>query len=88
MKKSRYTREQISFALRKASSGTPVADACRLMRVSEASYYVWKKKQGKLGLNDICELRQLRDENPRLKRLLANLTLDKHILEEVNAKEL
>jgi len=87
MKKSRYTEEQIAFALRQAESGTPVADVCRQMGVSEASFYVWKKKYGKLGLTEIRELRQLRDENARLKRLVADLTLDKHILGEVIRKK-
>ncbi len=88
MKKSRYTEEQIAFALRQAESGTPVADVCRQMGISEASFYVWKKKYGKLGLTEIRELRQLRDENARLKRLVADLTLDKHILGEVIRKKL
>ena len=88
MKKSRYTEEQIAFALRQAEGGTPVADVCRQMGVSEASFYVWKKKYGKLGLTEIRELRQLRDENARLKGLVADLTLDKHILGEVIAKKL
>jgi len=88
MKKSRYTEEQIAFALRQAESGTPVADVCRQMGVSEASFYLWKKKYGKLGLTEIRELRQLRDENARLKRLVADLTLDKHILGEVIRKKL
>jgi putative transposase len=57
MKKSRYTEEQIAFALRQADAGTPVADVCRQMGVSEASFYVWKKKYGKLGLTEIRELR-------------------------------
>ena len=83
MKKSRYTDEQIAFALRQAEGGSPVADVCRQMGVSEASFYVWKKKYGQLGLTEIRELRQLRDENARLKRLVADLTLDKHILGEV-----
>lgn len=87
MKKSRYTEEPIAFALRQAESGTPVADVCRQMGVSEASLYVWKK-YGKLGLTEIRELRQLRDENVRLKRLVADLTLDKHILGEVIRKKL
>jgi putative transposase len=87
MKKSRYTEEQIAFALRQAEGGTPVADVCRQVGVSEASFYVWKKKYGKLGLTEIRELRQLRDENARLKRLVADLTLDKHILGEVIAKK-
>ena len=88
MKKSRYTEEQITYALRQAESGTPVADVCRQLGVSEASFYVWKKKYGKLGMTEIRELRQLRDENSRLKRLVADLTLDKHILGEVIRKKL
>ena len=56
------------------------------MGVSEASFYLWKKKYGKLGLTELRELRQLRDENARLKRLVADLTLDKHILGEVVQK--
>jgi putative transposase len=87
MKKSRYTEEQIAFALRQAEGGSPVADVCRQMGVSEASFYVWKKKYGQLGLTEIRELRQLRDENARLKRLVADLTLDKHILGEVIRKK-
>lgn len=76
MKKSRYTEEQITYALRQAESGTPVADVCRQLGVSEASFYVWKKKYGKLGMSEIRELRQLREENSRLKRLVADLKLD------------
>ena len=88
MKKKRYTDEQITYALRQAEAGTPVADICRQLGVSEASFYLWKKKFGKLGMTEIRELRQLRDENARLKRLVADLTLDKHILEEVVRKKL
>jgi putative transposase len=88
MKKSRYTEEQIAFALRQAEGGTPVADVCRQMGVSEAPFYVWKKRYGKFGLTEIRELRQLRDENTRLKRPVADLTLDKQILGEVIRKKL
>ena len=88
MKRSRFTEEQISYALRQAESGTPVADVCRQLGVSEASFYVWKKKYGKLGLTELKELRQLRDENARRKRVVADLTLDKHILGEVVRKKL
>src|SRR5271163_1967103 len=87
MKGKRFTEEQITYALRQAEGGTPVADVCRQLGVSEASFYLWKRKYGKLGLTEIRELRQLRDENARLKRLVAELTLDKHILGEVVRKK-
>ncbi len=88
MKGKRFTEEQIAYALRQAESGTPVADVCRQLGVSEASFYLWKKRFGRHGLTEIRELRQLRDENARLKRLVADLTLDKHILGEVVRKKL
>ena len=64
-----------------------MGDACRQLRVSEATFYVWKKKYGQLGVSELREMRQLRDENARLKRLVADLTLDKHILSEVIGKK-
>ena len=88
MKKKRCTDEQITYSLHQAESGTLVADVCRQLGVSEASFYLWKKKYGKLGMTEIRELRQLRDENARLRRLVADLTLDKHILGEVVRKKL
>ena len=88
MKGKRFTDEQIAYALRQAEGGTPVVDVCRQLGVSEASFYLWKKKYATLGLTEIRELRQLRDENARLKRLVAELTLDKHILGEVVRKKL
>ncbi len=63
MKRKRFTDEQIAMALRQTEGGTPVADVCRQIGVSEASFYLWKKKYAKLGLTEIRELRQLRDEN-------------------------
>jgi len=88
MKKSRFTDEQITYALRQVESGTPPADVCRQLGCSEASFYIWKKRYGGLGLTEVRELRQLREENGRLKRLVADLTLDKHILAEVVRKKL
>jgi putative transposase len=88
MKRSRFTEEQILYALRQVESGTPVVDICRQLGCSEASFYLWKKRYGNLGLTEIKELRQLRDENARLKRVVADLTLDKHILTEVVRKKL
>ena len=88
MKKSKFTEEQILFTLKQAEAGQPVGDVCRQMGVSEATFYVWKKRYGNLGLLEVRELRQLRDENARLKRLVADLTLDRHILQEVVKKDL
>ena len=87
MKKSRFSEEQIAYALRQVEGGSPVGDVCRQLGVSEATFYVWKKKYGKLGVSELREVRQLRDENARLKRLVADLTLDKHILSEVIRKK-
>jgi putative transposase len=87
MKKSRYTEEQIAFALRQADSGTPIVDVCRQMGISEATFYVWKKKYANLGVTELRKLKQFEDENTRLKRLVADLTLDRHILQEVIRKK-
>lgn len=80
MKRSKFTEERITYALRQHEAGTPVQDVCRQLGVSEATFYVWKKKYAHLG---VSELRQLREENARLKRVVADLTLDKHILTDV-----
>ena len=86
MKKSRFTEEQIAYALRQAESGTAVADVCRQLGVSEATFYVWNKKVAHLGTSEMRRLRQLEYENNRLKRLVADLTLDKHMLAEALRK--
>ena len=87
MKRSRYTEEQIIYALRQAESGIAVSDVCRQIGVSEATFYVWKKKYAHLGVSELRKLKQLEDENTRLKRLVADLTLDRHILQEVLRKK-
>jgi putative transposase len=87
MKKSKFSEEQIAYALRQADGGAPVGDVCRQLGVSEATFYVWKKKYSNIGVSELRETRQLRDENARLKRLVADLTLDKHILSEVIRKK-
>mgnify|MGYP001359600020 CR=1 FL=1 len=76
MKTSRYTNKQIVHALRQAEGGTPVVEVCRALGVSEPTFYRWKKRFGDLGLSEVRELRQLRDENPRLKHVVADLTLN------------
>ena len=88
MKKSKFTEEQIAYALRQADTGTPVGDVCRQVGVSEATFYQWKKKFAHLGVNEVRRVRQLEDENARLKRLVADLTLDKQILQEVIRKKI
>jgi len=87
-KRLRYSDERIAYALRQAESGTTVADVCRQLGIAEATYYVWKKKYGHLGATELRELRQLREENAKLKRVVADLTLDKHILTDVVRKKL
>lgn len=86
MRKSRYSDEQIAAALRQAEIGTSVADITRKLGISEATFYVWKKRFGSLGTPEIRELRQLRDENTRLKQVVADLTLDRNVLQDVLKK--
>jgi putative transposase len=86
MKRSKFTEEQITYALRQAESGTPVPDVCRQLGVSDATFYVWKKRYAHLGVSELRRIRQLEDENKRLKQLVADLTLDKHILNETLRK--
>lgn len=88
MKKSKFTEEQIAYALRQAESGTPVLDVCRKLGVSEQTFYRWKKKYEGMGVAELRRLRRLEDENRRLKSLVADLTLDKHMLQEVIRKKL
>jgi putative transposase len=88
MKKSRYTEEQIAFALKQAETGTPVAEVIRRMGISEQTFYRCKKVYGSLGVGELRRLKQLEDENRQLKQLVADLSLDKHILEDVLSKKL
>ena len=82
MKRKRYTDEQVAFALRQAESGTAVEEICRKMAVSEATFYRWKKKFAGMGLAEIRRLKQLEEENIKLKRLVADLSLDKTMLQD------
>lgn len=86
MKKSRYTEEKIAFALRQAELGTPVEEVCRKMGVSDATFYNWRKKYSGMGPSELRQLRQLQEENARLKRLVADLSLDKAMLQDVLKK--
>lgn len=85
--KKRFSEEQIAFALRQAERGTPVTEVCRKMGVSEQSFYRWKRKYEGMGVAELRRLRQLEEENRKLKKLVADLSLDKHILQEVLAKK-
>jgi len=87
MKTSTFTDEQTALALRQAEAGTPVGEVCRKLGVSEQTFYRWKKRFGALGLSELRELRQLRDENRKLKGLVADLSLDKTILHEALRKK-
>ncbi len=86
--KKRFTEAQIAFALRQAESGTSVAEIIRKMGISEVTFYRWKKKFAGLGVAELRRLKQLEDENRRLKRLVADLTLDKQMLQDVLSKKL
>jgi putative transposase len=83
MRKSTFTEEQIAYALRQAESGTPVSDVCRKLGVSEQTFSRWKRKFAGMGVAELRRLRQLEDENRRLKQLVADLTLDRHRLPEM-----
>jgi putative transposase len=88
MKKSKFTEAQIVFALKQSENGITVSEICRKMGVSEATFYNWKKKYGGLGVSELRELRQLKDENTRLKQMVADLSLDKQMLQDVIKKKL
>ena len=88
MKKSKYTEKQIAFALKQAETCTRVEEVCRKFRISQATFYSWKKKYGGLGVSELRRLKQLAAENVRLKRLMADLSLDKEMLQEVVRKKL
>ena len=88
MKKSRFTEEQIAHALKQVELGTKVDEVCRKMGISGATFYKWRQKYGGLGPSELRRLRQLEEENNKLKRLVADLSLDKAMLQDVLAKKL
>ena len=88
MKKSRFTEEQIAYALRQVEHGTPVEEVIRKLGVSEATFYRWKKRFAGLGVSELRRLKQLEKENRQLKGLVADLSLDKQMLQDVLSKKL
>jgi putative transposase len=88
MPRKRFTEEQITRALRQAESGIPVREICRDLGIAEPTFCRWKKRYGSLGVPEIRELRSLRDQDTKLKQLVADLNLDKHILQETLRKRL
>ena len=86
MKRSKFSEKQIVYAIRQAESGTPVDDLCRQLGVSDATFYAWKKQYAHLGVSEVRRLQQVEEENSWLKRLVADLSLDKHMLSEALRK--
>jgi len=88
MKKSNYTEEQIAFALKLVGLGTPISEVCRKLGIAEQTFYRWKSKCGGMLPSDMKRLRQLEEENAKLKKLLTDLSLGKLILQDVLTKKL
>lgn len=87
MKKSKFTESQIVFAIKQSEQGLMVDEICRKMGASEATFYNWKKKYGGMGVSELREFRQLKEENAKLKQMVADLSLDKQMLQDVVKKK-
>ena len=87
MKKSRFSEQQIAFALRQAETGTPVSEVTRKLGITNQTFYRWKQKYSGLGPSELRRLKQLEEENRQLKKLVADLSLDKHMLQDVLSKK-
>jgi putative transposase len=87
VKNSRFTDEQIAFALKHAETGTRIDEMCRKMGISGATFYKWRQKYGGLGPSDLRKLKQMEEENSKLKRIVADLSLDKAMLQDVLSKK-
>jgi putative transposase len=83
MKRFRFTEQQIAFALHQAETGTSVPEIIRKLGITEQTFFRWKKRYGKLMPSQVRKLKQLEEENSRLRRLVADLSLDKEMLQEV-----
>ncbi len=88
MIKSKFTDQQIAFALKQGETGTPIEEVCRKLGISQQTFYRWKKKFAGLGTEELRRLKQLEEENRRFKSLVADLSLDKQILQDVLSKKL
>ena len=86
MKTSKFTEAQIVFALRQADNGVKIEEVCRKLGISEATFHNWKKKYGGLGMAELRKLKQLEEENQRLKQIVADLSLDKQMLQDIVKK--
>nr|WP_127136839.1 transposase [Allomuricauda oceanensis] len=87
MRRSKYSESQIVFAIKQVETGTRIQEVCRKMGISEATFYNWKKKYGGLGVSELRRLKNLEEENAQLKKLVADLSLDKQILQDVLKKK-
>ena len=87
MKRSKYTESQIVFAIKQVETGTRLSEIRRKIGISEATFYNWKKKYGGLGVSELRRLKNLEEENAQLKKLVADLSLDKQILQDVLKKK-
>lgn len=87
MKKSRFTEEQFVFSLKQAEPGTSVSEVCRKLGISDSTFYTWRKKYGGVSPSELKQMWQLEKENLRFKKLVADLSLDKVMLQDVLAKE-
>ena len=88
MEKTKFTNEQIVFDLQQQEAGTPVAELSRKLGIADQTFYRWKKRFGCLAPSEVRRLRQLENENKRLKQMVADLSLDRRILQEVIRKKL
>ena len=88
MKASKFSDAQKAFIIKQGDEGTPVAEICRKAGISQATYFNWKKKYAGLLPTEMKRLKQLEDENSRLKKIVADLTLDREMLQDVIRRKL